>query len=103
MHCTHTSDPFARPVINYRLHVRHGWAVLPQPTREHGGLVPPLPGFCAKLEIGAARDMDAPTAERLATLLAACDSFHVIGDDRDGVMNVMRAIETALIPWEASA
>lgn len=103
MHCTHTTIPTARNVVIYRLHVHHGWAVLPEPTREHGGITPAPAGVNAEVYIGAARDMDPHTAERLAVVLAECDVYDVIGEDMGGMILVTRALNAVLNPWEASA
>lgn len=96
MHPTHPNSAAPRSVITYRLPARHGWAVLPDPTREHGGLVPAVAGVRAEVNIGAARDMDAQTAARLAAVLGPCHAYDVVGDDMDGMLLVTRALDSAL-------
>lgn len=86
----------ASPTMTYRLPVSHGWAVLPDATREFGGLAPTPSGFRARLTIGNAFDIDEHTARILATALADCVDFRVHGTDPHGLAAVARTLATLL-------
>lgn len=88
--------PAALPTMSYRLPVSHGWAVLPDATRELGGLTPTPEGFRARLFIGDARDIDGHTAWTLAAVLARSAGYQVHGTDPHGLAAVVGVLATLL-------
>ncbi|QDQ13127.1 hypothetical protein [Streptomyces spectabilis] len=85
MQITHTRRPTTSPTMTYRLPVWHGWAALPAPTREYGGLTPVPFGFRADVHIGAARDIGDQAARELAAVLADCSDYQVHGTNPYGL------------------
>ncbi|MYU57422.1 MULTISPECIES: hypothetical protein [Streptomyces] len=96
MQTTHPRSSLTPPAMAYSLPVRHGWVALPQPTREFGGLAPVPYGYRADVYIGAARDIDAYTAQQLASALVNCAFYSVRGTDPQGLAAVGDAL-SALI------
>jgi hypothetical protein len=92
MQATHPRRFAAPPTMTYRLPVSHGWAVLPAPTRELGGLTPTPRGFRARVSIGDACEIGDHTARELAAALANCAGYQVYGTDLYG----LAAVESAL-------
>ncbi|MFE2282860.1 hypothetical protein ACFXDJ_01575 [Streptomyces sp. NPDC059443] len=86
----------ALPTMNYRLPVSHGWAVLPDATKELGGLMATPPGFRARLSIGGARDIDEHTARTLAAVLAHSAGYRVHGTDPHGLAAVVGTLASLL-------
>ncbi|MGW2584932.1 hypothetical protein ACWCYZ_27010 [Streptomyces virginiae] len=86
----------ALPTMSYRLPVSHGWAVLPDATRELGGLTPTPNGFRARLFIGSARDIDEYTARTLAAVLARSAGYQVHGTDPGGLAVVVATLAALL-------
>ncbi|MEV7382102.1 hypothetical protein [Streptomyces lydicus] len=85
VHTTHPRRTAPPPTMTYRLAVWHGWAVLPSPTREYGGLTRIPPGFRARVVIGDAHDVGDHTARELAAALADCSHYQVHGTDPHGL------------------
>ncbi|WP_066930942.1 hypothetical protein [Streptomyces sp. NBRC 110611] len=96
MQTTYPRRPLTPPAMAYRLRVRHGWVALPQPTREFGGLAPVPYGYRADIYIGAARDIDAHTAQQLATALDGCAFYTVRGTDPQGLAAVGDALDALI-------
>lgn len=96
MQTTHAHRSTAAPTITYRLPVSHGWAVLPLPTRELGGLTPTPRGFRARVAIGDARDIGTHTARELAAALADCANYQVHGTDPHGLATVTAVLAALL-------
>ncbi len=88
--------PAALPTMSYHLPVSHGWAVLPDATREFGGLTSVPDGFRARLFIGDARDIDEYTARTLAAVLAHCAGYRVHGTDPHGLGAVTGTLHALL-------
>lgn len=86
----------ASPTMSYRLPVSHGWVVLPDATREFGGLTPTPSAFRARLTIGNAFDIDECTARTLAAVLADCVDYQVHGTDPHGLTAVARTLAALL-------
>ncbi|MHC0431585.1 hypothetical protein ACX6XY_15575 [Streptomyces sp. O3] len=96
VHTTHPRRSTAPPTLTYRLPVWHGWAVLPDPTREYGGLTPTPPGLRARVVIGDAREIADHTARGLAAALADCSGYQVHGTDPYGLAAVSGVLAVLL-------
>ncbi len=93
---THRRRSAASPTMTYRLSVWHGWATLPDPTREYGGFTPAPRGFRARIVIGNARDIGEYAARELAAVLAGCSGYQVQGTDPHGLAAVEAALAALL-------
>ncbi|MEU2428691.1 hypothetical protein ABZ611_04075 [Streptomyces sp. NPDC007861] len=88
VHTTHLRRSTTPPTVTYRLPVWHGWAALPVPTQEYGGLTRAPRGFRARIVISDARDIGDHTARELAAALTDCSDYQVHGTDPHGLAAV---------------
>ncbi|KNB52828.1 hypothetical protein [Streptomyces caatingaensis] len=77
MHTMHPRCSTAPPTMTDHLPMWHGWAVLPVPTQQYGGLMPAPRGFGVDVFIGAARDIGDHTTRELAAAMADCSDYQV--------------------------
>lgn len=88
--------PNIRGVTLLKLPALHGGVWVPQPTMQHGGILPYPRGTVLRIDIGSAGRCLAEIAQLVAGALRTCKDIEVVGTDPYGVADTVNELGRAL-------